>query len=329
VSWLCAKVANEEAKMRIAVLDDYQNVALKLADWRALQESHELDVFNDHVADFESLVRRLYPYDILCVMRERTPLSSQLIGRLPNLKLIVSTGPGNASINKEAVAARGIEVMNTRYESTPTIELALALIFAVSRGIPQENASVRAGGWQIGVGADLNGNVLGILGLGRVGSGVAKIGHALGMKVIAWSPNLTAERAAEAGVEYVLRADLFRRADFLSVHLVLSEKTRGLVGASDLELMKPSAYIINTARGAIFDEGALIRALEGRRIAGAALDTFETEPLPADHAFRRLQNVIATPHLGFVSERLYRMFYEDTVSNIKTWLVRNAQGRAR
>jgi len=307
--------------MKIAILDDYQNVGLKLANWKSLPGKHEIDVFTDHISDIDPLVRRLYPYDVLCVMRERTPLTAQILERLPNLKLIASTGLGNASIDVEAARSRGIDVMNTGYASTATIEFTLAMLFAVARHIPQESASVRAGGWQERLGSDLNGKVLGILGLGHVGSGVAKIALALGMKVVAWSTNLTKERAEEQGVGYVTREELFRQSDYLSVHLALSDRTRGFVGATDLAMMKSSAYIINTSRGAIFDEVALIRHLEGGKIAGAALDTFESEPLPAEHPFRRLPNVIATPHLGFVSESLYRTFFEDTVSNIKKWLI--------
>lgn len=309
--------------MKIAILDDYQNIAMKIADWSSLSEKHDIDVFNDHLSEFELLVQRLYPYDIICVMRERTPFTAQLIKRLPNLKMIASTGFANASIDQRATQARGIQVMNTGYESTPTIEATLALIFAVARHIPQENASVRAGGWQVDLGSDLKDKTLSILGLGNIGSGVAKIGLALGMRVIAWSTHLTKEHAEQLGVIYVSREQLFRQADFLSVHLVLSERTMKFIGSTDLALMKSTAYIINTSRGAIFDEPALIQALKNRKIGGAALDTFATEPLPLDHPFRQLSNVIATPHIGFVTERLYRIFFEDTISNIQKWLIEN------
>jgi phosphoglycerate dehydrogenase-like enzyme len=306
--------------MKIAILDDYQNVALQMADWAPLQESHTVDVFHDHVAEREALIERLYPYDILCVMRERTPLTAEVVARLPNLKLVCSTGPANASIDRDAVSARGITVMHTRYDSTAAIEATLALLFSVARHIPQESGSVRAGRWQTALGSNLRGKTLGILGLGNIGSGVAKIGRALGMSAIAWSQNLTRARAESEGATYVSRDELFRQSDFLCIHLILSKRTKGLVGAGELGAMKKSAYLINTSRGAIIDEPALIQALESGQIAGAALDTFITEPLPTDHPFRRLPNVIATPHIGFVSDGLYRMFFEDTVANVRSWL---------
>jgi phosphoglycerate dehydrogenase-like enzyme len=306
--------------MKIAILNDYQNVSLKMADWSLIPGNPEIKVFNDHETDFESLIQRLLPFDILCVMRERTPLTTAVLERLPNLKLICSTGARNASINIEEATRRGITVLHTGYESTPTIEFVWAMILGIARNIAAENASLRAGGWQTSIGTDLKGKILGVLGLGNIGTPVAQIGRAFGMRVVAWSPNLTREKANAAGVEFVSKEDLFRNSDFLTVHMVLSSTTRGIVGLEDLNRMKSSSYLINTSRGPLVDEKSLIEVLEKNKIAGAAVDVYETEPLPADHIFRSLKNVLATPHLGFVTESLYETFYRDTVSNICNWI---------
>jgi phosphoglycerate dehydrogenase-like enzyme len=305
---------------KIAVLDDYQRVALTSADWHAVLRRADVDVFHDHLAEPAALIARLLPYDIVCVMRERTPLGRELLERLPRLKLICSTAPRNASIDLDAAAARGIKVVHTGYTSQPTIELTWALILAGARDLVAENASLRGGGWQTGVGDDLSGKTLGIVGLGRIGSAVAKVATAFAMTVVAWSQNLTAEAAAAAGARRVTKEELLRAADVVSIHLVLSSRTRGLIGAAELALMKPSARLINTSRGPIVVEDALITALTERRIAGAALDVFDTEPLPADHPYRRLDNLLATPHIGYVSRGTYQRFYGDTVRNILEWL---------
>jgi phosphoglycerate dehydrogenase-like enzyme len=304
----------------IAILDDYQNVALQMADWSCLDGKAKITVFNDHIADLDALVERLKPFDVLCIMRERTPLPAAVIERLPNLKLIASTAPINAAIDVAAATAHGIFVSGTGYTSSSTIELTWALILALARKIPSEASAVRHGGWQVSVVEDLGGKTLGVLGLGRIGSRVAKIGQAFDMGVIAWSQNLTPDRAQAQEVRWVSKEELFRQADFLSIHLVLSRRTRGLVGASELALMKPSSRLINTSRGAIVDEVALVAALAERRIAGAALDVFNVEPLPKSHPFRTLDNVIVTPHIGYVSQRQYETFYGDTVENILAWL---------
>ena len=306
--------------MKIAVLDDYQNVALNMADWSSLMARAEVSVFNDHLADPEAVINRLAPFDVVCVMRERTPLPRGIIDRLPQLKLIASTGPGNASIDTAAAKERGIRVAHTGYRSTPTIEMTWAMILASARHLHTESASVRAGGWQTAVGEELDGKTLGILGLGRVGGAVARIGQAFGMKLIAWSQNMTAEAAEAAGALLVTKADLFRQSDFITIHLVLSDRTRGLVGASDLALMKPGARLINTSRGPIVHEDALIQALKSKQIGGAALDVFDHEPLPLEHPYRALNNVLATPHIGYVGEDLYRTFYGDVVNSISAWL---------
>jgi len=305
---------------RIAVLDDYQGVALDLADWSSLRDRAGVTVFRDHVADADQLVERLLEYDIVCVMRERTPLAGAVLQRLPRLKLIASTGSVNRSIDEQAARRLGIEVVHSGYASAPTIEFTWALILGVARNIAAENQSVRNGGWQRSVGSDLAGKTLGVLGLGNIGSQVATIGRAFGMNVIAWSQNLTAERASAVGAEAVGKAELFERSDFLTVHLILSGRTKGLIGAAELSAMKPTAYLINTSRGPIVDEQALVAALVSHGIAGAAVDVYDTEPLPSDHPFRTLPNVLATPHIGYVSRGLYETFYGDTVRNIQAWI---------
>jgi phosphoglycerate dehydrogenase-like enzyme len=309
-----------ESSVRIAVLDDYQGVALELADWSQVMKRARVEVFRDHLTDEDAVVERLLPYDIVCVMRERTPLRGGIIGRLPALKLICSTGKRNASIDMAAAAERGIKVINTGYTSTPTIEHTWALILASARHITTENASLRRGGWQTTVGDDMAGRTLGIIGLGSVGSQVAKVGIAFGMNVIAWSQNLTAPVATAAGARLVPKEELLRESDVVSIHLVLSARTRGLVGEAELALMKPAARLINTSRGPIVVEAALISALNNRQIAGAAIDVFDTEPLPPDHPYRKIDNLLATPHIGYVSRNLYQRFYGDTVANIIEWL---------
>jgi phosphoglycerate dehydrogenase-like enzyme len=308
------------SNIRIAVLDDYQAVALELADWSRVRERTAVDVFNDHLADAEAVVQRLLPYDVVCVMRERTPLPRSIIERLPNLKLICSTGKRNASIDMTAAAERGIHVAHTSYTSTPTVEHAWALILASARHIVTENASLRAGGWQTQVGDDMAERTLGIIGLGSVGSLVAKVGIAFGMKVIAWSQNLTAATAEAAGARLVSKDELLSQSDVVSIHLVLSPRTKGLMGSAEFGLMKSSARLVNTSRGPIVEETALVEALQSRRIAGAAVDVFDTEPLPPDHPYRSLDNLLATPHIGYVSRALYQRFYGDTVTNILAWL---------
>ena len=309
-----------QERFKIAVLDDYPDVALSVADWSVLNGRASVTVFNDHLADADAVVERLQPFDVICVMRERTPLTRAIIERLPRLRLVASTAFRNASIDVKAAEERGILVVHTGYTSAPTIELTWALILASARNLVAENISLRSGGWQRFIGDDLAGQTLGLLGLGNVGSPVAKIGKAFGMNVIAWSQNLTADRAAEVGAELVAKAELFRRADVVSVHVVLSDRTRGLVGAPELALMKPTARLVNTSRGPIVVEADIIAALKARKIAGPAIDVFDQEPLPLDHPFRTLPNLLATPHIGYSSRGLYSRFYQDTVENIRQWL---------
>jgi phosphoglycerate dehydrogenase-like enzyme len=311
---------SKQEHFRIAVLDDYQNVALSMANWSILDERATVTVFNDHLADPDAVIERLRPFDIVCVMRERTPMTRAIIERLPKLRLIASTATRNASIDLQTAKERGVQVVHTGYSSTPTIELTWALILGSARNLVTENTSLRAGEWQRLIGDDLAGRTLGVLGLGNIGSAVARIGRAFDMNVVAWSQNLTAERAAEAGAMLVSKDELFAQADVLTVHLVLSSRTRGLVGASELALMKPTARLVNTSRGPIVVEAELVAVLERGKIAGAAIDVFDQEPLPPDHPFRRLPNLLATPHIGYVSRVLYERFYQDTVKNILQWL---------
>jgi phosphoglycerate dehydrogenase-like enzyme len=323
--WTIPHHAQSETDMpRIAIFDDYQNVALELADWSPVTERATVTVFNDHLSEAKDIVDRLRDFDAVCVMRERTPLTRDILERLPRLKLIASTGSRNASIDVDAAAARGIEVMHTNYDSSPTVELTWALILANARNLPTETASVRSGGWQRTVGDGIRGKVLSVLGLGNIGSQVAQIAGAFGMDVIAWSENLAPEKAAAAGARLVSKKELFERADILTIHLVLSARTRGLVGSPELALMKRSARLVNTSRGPIVDENALVETLGEGRLAGAAVDVYDIEPLPPEHPFRRLDNVIATPHIGYVSRDLYRVFYQDAVANIAGWLGKRA-----
>ena len=311
--------------MKVAILDDYQNVALQMADWSPVAARAEITVFTDHLTDPDDVVARLEPFDVVMVMRERTPLPRAVLDRLPRLKMIASTGPSNASIDIDAATERGIHVGNTGGSVASTVELTWALILAGARNLVREATSVREGGWQATVGRELSGRTLGVLGLGRIGPRVARIGTAFGMKVIAWSENLTPEAASEAGATHVDRDTLFGTADVLTVHLKLSDRSRGLVGAAELAAMKPTALLVNTSRGPIVDEAALVAALRAREIGGAALDVFDTEPLPENHPLRTLDNVIATPHIGYVADRPYRIFFRDAVTAITDWLDGNNQ----
>lgn len=304
--------------MKIAVLDDYQNVALDFADWDSL--GAEVEVFTEHIWDTDELVRRLDGCEVVVAMRERTRFDAGLLRRLPALKLLVSTGQRNAAIDVGAAQAQGVVVCGTGYFPEPTVEHTWALILAAARNLPVEERSVREGGWQRGVGTGLHGRTLGLLGLGRLGTKVAAIGQAFGMATIAWSQHLTDERAAEHGVTAVAKDELFRRSDVLSVHLVLSARTRGLVGAAELGAMKPDAILVNTSRGPIVAERALLEALREHRIGCAALDVYDTEPLPVDHPLRTASNTVLTPHIGYVTDDMYSVFYSDAVADIAAYL---------
>jgi phosphoglycerate dehydrogenase-like enzyme len=305
---------------RIAVLDDYQSVAATYADWSQVPEPLEVVEFSDHLADEDALAARLEPFDVVVAMRERTPFPRSLLGRLPNLKLLVTTGAKNASIDVAAAKERGVTVCGTGAHPSGTAELTWALILAAARHLPEEDADVRAGGWQRTVGTDLAGATLGVIGLGRLGERVARIGGAFGMDVVAWSQNLTAERAAEVGVRRVPKEELLGTADVLTIHLQLSDRTRGLLGADEFALMKETAILVNTSRGPIVDEPALLDALRSGRIAGAGLDVFDTEPLPADHPLRSEPRAVLTPHLGYVTKATYEVFYRGAVEDVAAYL---------
>jgi phosphoglycerate dehydrogenase-like enzyme len=306
--------------IKIAVLDDYQRVAESFADWSIIKSKAELSIFTDHISDETALVQRLLPFQVLCVMRERTPLSREILAQLTNLKLIVSTGMRNASIDTKAAEELGITVTPTGYHSSGAPELTWALLMSIARHIVPENISTRAGGWQTTVGTDLKGKTIGIVGLGNIGCKIAAYAHAFDMRVIAWSQHLTADQAQQQGAILVSKETLFREADFISIHLVLSHRSRGIVTAKELNTMKPTAWLINTSRGPLIDEQALLAVLQEKKIAGAALDVFDQEPLPAGHPFRQLDNVLITPHIGYVTEDTYRIFYQDTVKAILHWL---------
>jgi len=307
----------------IAVLDDYQKVALKMADWSRLQAKHRVEVFTAPFTSEAEARKALAEFEVVCLMRERTPFGKSLIDGLPNLKLIVTTAMRNASIDVQAATARNVLVCGTDGGNHSTAELTMGLVIMLARHLVTETQAMREGRWQTTVGFDLRGKTVGIIGLGRLGSLVAKFASAFGMRVIAWSQNLTPEAAREGGAERVEKDELFRRSDFITIHSRLSDRTRGLVGARELSLMRPTAYIINTSRGPIIDEKALLAALESGAIAGAGLDVYDREPLPADHPLRRNPRVVLTPHLGYVTEETYRLFYPGIVQDIEAWLAGN------
>lgn len=305
---------------RVAILDDYQGVALSMADWPSLGAGVSVHPFHEGLGREDDIAERLRNFDVVVAMRERTPFPGSLIERLPNLKLLVTTGRRNAAIDVSAAMARGIVVCGTSTLSTPPVELTWGLILSLARSIPHESAAMRTGAWQSTIGVGLHGKTLGVVGLGRLGTDVARIGKAFGMQVLAWSQNLTRDRTDAAGVELVEKDDLFRRADVVTVHLVLGDRTRGIVGERELALMKPTALLVNTARGPIVDEHALIHALRHSVMAGAGLDVFDEEPLPADHPLRRLERVLLTPHLGYVTSENYRLAYGEAVEDIRAFL---------
>jgi phosphoglycerate dehydrogenase-like enzyme len=307
--------------LRCAVLDDYQNVALSMADWSKVTGDIDVHVFTTHLGSAEAVVAALQGFDIVCAMRERTAFSRAVIERLPDLKLLITTGMRNASIDLDAAKERGVIVCGTSAFGNGTAAIATGLMLDLARRIGYENARLKAGAfWQTTVGLDLEGMTLALLGFGKLGTHMAEIGRAFKMDVIAWSQNLTAETCNKAGVAYVRRDDLFRRADFLSVHVQLSDRTRGLIGAEEIAAMKPTAFLINTSRGPIVDEAALLNALREKQIAGAGLDVFDVEPLPLNHPFRTLDNVVLTPHLGYVTVQNYRTFFAGIVDDIRGFL---------
>jgi phosphoglycerate dehydrogenase-like enzyme len=307
--------------LRCAILDDYQSVALEMADWSDVAGDIDIKVFNRYLGSADNVVSALQGFAIICAMRERTPFPRAVIERLPDLKLLITTGMRNASIDLGAAEDHGVVVCGTESFGNGTVAIATGLMIDLARRISYENARLKAGApWQTTIGFDLEGMTLALLGLGRLGSRMAEVGRAFKMNIVAWSENLTAERCRAAGTEHVGRDELFRRADFLSVHLQLSERTRGLVGARELGLMKPTTFLINTSRGPIVEEAALLAALHEKRIAGAGFDVFEIEPLPIDHPLRTLDNVVLTPHLGYVTAQNYRTFFTGMVEDIRAFL---------
>jgi phosphoglycerate dehydrogenase-like enzyme len=306
---------------RCAILDDYQNVVLTVTDWSKVKGDLDIKVFNEHLGGPENVIKALQGFEIVVAMRERTGFPRAVIEKLPALKLLITTGLRNASIDVAAAKERGVTVCGTPAAGNPTSGIAIGLMLELTRRIGYENARMKAGvPWQSTIGVDLDGLTLGVLGLGKLGTRTARIAKAFGMKVIAWSQNLTPEKCQEAGVDYVSKEDLFRQADFITIHVILSQRTRGLVGAKELGLMKPSAYIINTSRGPIIEEAALLSVLREKKIAGAGLDVFDVEPLPVDHPLRKLDNVVLTPHLGYVSMQNYRAYFGGVVEDIRAFL---------
>ena len=307
--------------VRAAILDDYQNVAMSFADWSPIAKDVEIKVFNKPFGSDDEAIKALQGFAVVVGMRERTPFPRKVIEALPDLKLLITTGARNNSFDVKACAERGVTVCGTGAAGSPTTGIAFGLMLELTRHIGFENARLKAGApWQTTIGRDLEALTLGVLGLGKLGQRSAAVGKAFGMTTIAWSQNLTEEKAKAAGADYVSKDDLFRNADFVTIHLVLSDRSRGLVGAKELGLMKKSAYLINTSRGPIVDEKALIAVLNSKSIAGAGLDVFDVEPLPLDHPFRKMDNVVITPHLGYVSEQNYRKYFPDIVEDIRAWL---------
>jgi phosphoglycerate dehydrogenase-like enzyme len=303
----------------VTILDDYQDVALTSADWASVRETHTIDVITEHLADTADVIARLRGSEVVVAMRERTAFPSDVLAALPELRLLVTTGPKNASIDVAAARARGIVVSGTGGTGTAMPEVTIGMMIALMRNFAAEDAGMRAGGWQHTVGVGLAGRALGVVGLGRLGIPVAELAQAFGMSVLAWSPNLNQERAERHGARAVDKATLFRESDVVTIHMPLSDRSRGLIGSDDFAVMKSSAYLVNTSRGPIVDEAALVAALTDRRIAGAALDVYDVEPLPADHPLRSLPNTLLLPHIGYVTTDNYRDWYGAVVEDIVAW----------
>jgi phosphoglycerate dehydrogenase-like enzyme len=311
------------AVTKIAILDDYQGVALSMGPWDRLPAGVEVTVFRDTIKDQDALVARLLPFDAILAMRERTPFPGALIRRLPNLKLLMTTGERNRSLDIAAAQAQGVTVCGTSSSGAPTVDITWGLILNLMRDLPAQAASLRAGTWQTSVGTAVGGQTLGILGLGKLGSAVAKVGLAFGMKVIAWSTNLTSEAAAAVGVTRVEKQELFAQSDVVSLHMILSDRSRGIVGAAELAAMKPSAFIVNTSRGPLIDQDALIAALKEGRIAGAGLDVYDQEPIPPAHPLLSAPNALLLPHLGYVSKQNYAAYFKGAVEVIEAFIAGN------
>jgi phosphoglycerate dehydrogenase-like enzyme len=307
-------------RLRCAILDDYLDLALEITDWSKVKDRVDIAVFNQPFASPEAAASALKDFEIICAMRERTAFPRPLFAALPKLKLLITSGMRNAAIDMEAAKDHNVVLCGTQWARDPTAPLTMGLILELTRNIGRENARTHAGeALQKFVGIEIEGKTLGIVGLGKLGSKVAGMAKVFGMNVIAWSPNLTPERCKEVGVGYATKEELFSTADIVTVHMVLSQRSRGLVGAADLARMKPTGYLVNTARGPIVDEAALLETLQQRKIAGAAIDVFSVEPLPVDHPFRKLDNIVLTPHLGYVTEEGFRNHYSQMVEGIDAW----------
>ncbi len=308
--------------MKVAILDDYQNVVLKVADWSKLRGKADITVFNDHIDGVDAVAKRLAPFEIISCMRERTPFKRDLLKKLPNLKLLITTGARNASIDVAAANECGVTVCHTSNpaSSPQMVQFTWGLLLALLRHLPQEERNMREGRWQTTIGHTIHDKTLGLMGLGKIGAGVAKVAQAFGMHCIAWSQNMTAAKAESAGCRFVSKDELMSTADILSVHLVLSDRSRGIIGARELGLMKPTAYLVNTSRGPLVDEDALLKVLQAKKIAGAGLDVYGHEPLPADHPLRKLDNVVLTPHIGYVTAETYKIYFNDTIEDILAFL---------
>src|SRR5258707_4116655 len=307
-------------RLRCAILDDYLNVALRVADWSKVRDRIDVTVFNEPFASPEAAAGALQDFEIICAMRERTPFPRALFAALPKLKLLITSGMRNAALDMEAAKDHKVVLCGTQWARDPTAPLTMGLILELTRNIGRENARMHAGeALQKFVGIEIEGKTLGVVGLGKLGAKDSKLAQAFGMNVIAWSPNLTPEKCKEVGVGYATKEELFATADIVTIHVVLGPRSRGLVGAADLARMKPTAYLVNTARGPIVDEGALLESLTQKKIAGAAIDVFSVEPLPVDHPFRKLDNLVLTPHLGYVTEDSFRNHYRQMVEGIDAW----------
>ncbi len=307
-------------KLCVAILDDYQNVSHEFAEWDKISEKIELDVFKNYIGQEENLSNILLKYDILCLMRERTPLTENLINKLPNLKLVITSGMWNASIDTNALKERNIVYCGTDTKIHSTAELAWALIMNSWRGLQTEIENMKNGKWQTTIGRGLKGNILGIFGLGKQGKQVANFAKAFGMRVIAWSHNLSEEECKKINIEYVESLDLFKMSDILTIHTRLSDRTKGYIDKDKLKLMKKKSVIVNTSRGPIINEQDLINALNDGTISCAALDVYDQEPLPKDHILRQTKNTILTPHIGYVSSEAYEKFFNGYLLAIQGFL---------
>ena len=307
-------------RLRCAILDDYLNISLKLADWSKIEDRVDVTVFNQPFASPETAVSALKDFEIILAMRERTPFPRAMFDQLPKLKLLITSGMRNAAIDMAAAKDKGVVVCGTNWPRDPTAALTMGMILELTRNIGRENARMHAGEYlQKHVGIEIDGKTLGVVGLGKLGAKVSTIAKTFGMNVIAWSPNLTAERCKEVGVTYATKEELFSTADIITIHMVLSDRSRGLVGAAELGRMKPTSFLVNSARGPIVDEMALLETLKARKIAGAAVDVFSVEPLPVDHPFRKLDNLVLTPHLGYVTQETFTAHYTQMVEGIDGW----------